>query len=99
MTLRTAAPRIDPVAVPVDGEMVVTREHRGHRGKLVEAIVAGPPPRVLEDHDGRRPSALETTRELRAKGLDARIRLVMEEVKVIKEARGLAEMAAQERME
>src|SRR5881296_1701891 len=99
MTLRTAAPRIDPVAVPVDGEMVVTPEHSGHCGKLVEAIVAGPPPRVLEDHDGRGPSALEIAGELRAEGLDARIRLVMEEVEVVEEARGLAEMEAEEGMD
>src|SRR5258705_13473763 len=97
MMLRTAAPRIDPVAVSVDGELVVAGEQRCHRGKLLEAIVAGPPPRVLEDHDGRGPSPLEIVRELRPEGLDTRIRLVMKEVEVVEEACGRGEMEAQER--
>src|SRR6185369_17399720 len=98
MTLRTAAPRIDPVAVRLDGKSVITGEKVGYRGKLVEAIVAVPPPRVLEDHDGRGSPALKIAREFLPECLDARIRRVVEEMEVVEEARGLAEMKAQERV-
>src|SRR5882672_295509 len=98
MTLRTRSPRIDPVAVSVDGEGVVACQQCRQGGKVVEAVIAGSPPRVLEDDDGGGVAALEIARELVPEGQDARIGLIVEEVEVVQEAGGLTQVEAQERV-
>src|SRR5713101_7581715 len=99
MTLRTGSLRIDPVAVALDGECVVTREEHRHGGESVEPRIAGTAPRVPEDDDGRGPATLEVARELGAERLDASVAFVVEEVEVVEEARRLPEMQAQERVD
>src|ERR1700730_322039 len=98
MTLRTASLRIDPIAVALDGEAVVSLEKAGDRRQRLQARIARAAPRVSEDHHGGGRPRLEASRELVAKGLDARILLVVKEVKVVEEARGLSEVQAQQRV-
>src|SRR5262244_4000714 len=96
MTLRIGSARIDPVAVTGDGESVIAGEEPRHRWKLLEAIVAGPPPRVLEDYDGRGPAALQEADELVSQRLDAWVCLVVEEMEVVEKTRGLAQVQPQQ---
>src|SRR2546430_83253 len=98
MTLRTDSLRIDPIAVALDGQAVVgLKEARGGR-PCVQPSIAGAAPRVAEDHHGGGPPLLETAHELGAKSLDARVSLIVKEMEVVEEARGLAKVQAQERM-
>src|ERR1700682_3772334 len=97
MTQRTRSPRIDPIAVSVDGEGVVACQQSRQGRKAIEAVIAGAPPCVLEDDDGGGVAAREIARELVPEGPDARISLIVEEVEVVQEAGGLTEMEGQER--
>src|SRR5262249_26850290 len=90
--------RIDLVAIAVDGERVVAGQELRHGGEFLEAIVAGATPRVLEDHDGGGPTAFQEAHELVPQRLDARVRLVVEEVEGVEKARGLPEVQPQERV-
>src|SRR6266436_7391532 len=98
MTVRTASLRIDPIAVALDGEAVVSLEETGDRRQRLQPGIARAAPRVAEDHHGNGRPRLEAARELGAKGLDARVSLVVKEVKVVEEARGLQEVQAQKRV-
>ena len=79
MTLRTAALRIDPVAVALDGERVFALEEPAHRREFLQPFIALASPGVAENHDGGGTAALEIADELGTEGLDARIPLVVEE--------------------
>src|SRR5947209_17573476 len=98
MTLRTVSLRIDPIAVALDGEAVVSLEEAGDCRERLQPGIARAAPRVAEDHHGGGRPRLEAARELGAKGLDARVSLVVKEVKVVEEARGLSGVQAQERV-
>src|SRR5215475_734738 len=98
MTLRIGSARIDPVAIAVDGECVVAGQELRHGRELLEAVVAGAAPRVLEDHDGGGPAALQEAHELVPQRLDARVRLVVEKMEVVEKARGLPEVQPKERV-
>src|SRR5262249_40770981 len=98
MTLRIGSARIDPVAIAVDGERVVAGQGLRHGRECLEAIVAGATPRVLEDYDGGGPAAFQEAHELVPQRLDARVRLVVEEVEVVEKARGLSKVQPQERV-
>src|SRR5260370_36290673 len=81
MTLRTGSLRIDSIAVAFDGEAIVTLEKAGDRRQRLQPRIARAAPRVAEDHHGGGTPRLEALRELGAKGLDARISLVVKEVR------------------
>src|SRR6266508_2335682 len=98
MTLRTGSLRIDPVALALDGEAVVGRQKSRDLRQIIQPLVAGAAPRVAEDHDRRRAPPDEATREFRPERLDAGIGRVVEEVQVVQEARGLADVEAEERV-
>src|SRR6266536_5705356 len=98
MTLRTAALRIDPVAVALDGERVLALEEPVHRREILQPFIALAPPGVAEDHDGGGTAALEIGGELGTESLDAGIPLVVEEVEVVEKARGLPHVEPQERV-
>src|SRR5437773_5598445 len=97
MTLRTAALRIDPVAVALDGEPVFALQEPVHRREIFQPFIALAPPGVAEDHDGGGTAALEIAGELGTEGLDARIPLVVEEVEVVEKARRLSQVEPEER--
>src|SRR6266498_328243 len=98
MTLRTASLRIDPVAVALDGQAIGILEEALDLGEVREATVALTIPGVPEDDDGGRLADLQPARELRAQRPDARVILVVEEVKVVEESRRLAKAEREERV-
>src|SRR6266436_1501422 len=98
MTLRTAALRIDPVAVALDGERVFALEEPVHRREFLQSFIALASPGVAENHDGGGTAALEIADELGTEGPDARIPLVVEEVEVVEKARRLPQVEPQERV-
>src|SRR5712692_6773255 len=98
MTLRTGSLRIDPIAVTLDGEAVVGLEKARNGRQGLQPGIARAAPRVAEDYHGRGAPLLEAARELVTKSLDARVSLVVKEMEVVEEARGLAEVQTQERV-
>src|SRR6266545_4575890 len=98
MTLRTASLRIDPVAVGLDSQAIGILEEALDLGEVREATVAQTIPRVPEDDNGGRLADLQPARELGAQRLDARVILVVEEVKVVEESRRLAKAECEERL-
>src|SRR3990172_369536 len=89
-------PYVDAVAVTVHGHAVGPPEQPRHRGQLLEPVVARAVPGVLEDYDNGGGPRPPRRRELRTQGLNARIRLIVEEVEVVDEARGLAHAEVEE---
>src|SRR6266446_10957659 len=98
MTLRTAALRIDPVAVALGGERVLALQEPVHRREIVQPFIALASPGIAENHDGGGTAALDIADELGTEGLDARIPLVVEKVEVVEKARRLSQVEPQERV-
>src|SRR5712664_2799430 len=91
--------RIEPVARARQRRLVPVAQPLGQRGKALEALVAAGRPAVLEEDDDARRAPVEVADEFRAQRPDHRRGLVVEEVEVVEEARGLAHAETQERVE
>src|SRR5215813_300349 len=99
MTLRMDSFRIDPVAVAFDGQRIVALEQQRQSWDLIQSTISRPVPGVAHHHDSRGVLRLESRHEFGLERLDPWIGLIVEEVEVIEEARGLSHAETQERVE
>src|SRR5258705_13348505 len=99
MTLRMASLRIDPVARSLHRPRVRLVQGPPQGGECVKPTIPRNGPAVLEDHPRGRGAGLKAPEELRPEGLDARVADVVEEVKVIDEARRLLPPEPQQRVD
>src|SRR5947207_2724278 len=97
--LRIVSFRIEPVVRARHRSFVALMEPRRQRGKALDALVAAGGPAALEQHDHARRMCIQLTNELGAQPLHDRRILVVEEVEIVQEARGLSHTEAKERLQ
>src|SRR2546428_13772032 len=97
--LRIVSFRIEPVARARQRRLVSLAQPRGERREALDPLVAARGPAALEDDDHAWRARVEVADELRAQRAHHRRVLVVEEVEVVEEARGLAHAEAEERVE
>src|SRR5215470_9392208 len=99
MTLRIASLLIHRVAVMGGTGAIALGQPAGELGESRQPLgTSGRPPAVEEDDVPRRPRG-EVSHQLRAQGPDRRGSLVVEEVKVVQEARGLPDVHPEQRVQ
>src|SRR5215813_14032143 len=94
--LRIVAFDIDPVRGARHRRVVTVAQPFGEGREARNAFIAPGRPAALEQHDQARGASVEITDEFRAKRLYDRAVLVVEEMKVVEKARGLAHAQAKE---